>query len=259
MFPSFSLLGREIPFYGLFCVFGVALAILVALFRARKLPLDKMDIFFGGTYAAIGLVIGGKILFLIVSLPEVVAAGRQSASLLLNYLMGGFVWYGGLFGIIGGLYIYCRQYKLRFLPLLDACIVGVPLAHIFGRIGCLSAGCCYGAPYDGPGHIIFHNSGIAPNGVPLFPSQLAEAAANLILFIALALYARRTRPTGRVTGIYLAAYAVIRFILEFWRGDPDRGLFLGISTSQLISVLLLPIALMLIFSKRFRRIDHEEA
>ena len=119
----------------------------------------------------------------------------------------------------------------------------------------VAEGCCYGCAYDGPGHIIFTQSKIAPNNIPLFPSQPLEAICNLLLFIALLIYGRKVRPTGRITGIYLAAYAVIRFTLEFWRGDGERGLFLGISTSQLISILLIPIACVLIFSNRFRRAE----
>ena len=257
MSPSFEFLGHDISFYGIFALVGGCLALLVALARCPRRGITRQDMFFAALYGAIGLLVGGKLLYLLVSLPAVVAAARESFGLLLHYLTSGFVWYGGLFGLIGGMAIYCRQYKLRFLPLLDTAIVSVPLAHAFGRLGCLSAGCCYGCPYDGPGHIVFQHSEIAPNGVPLFPSQPLEAICNLLLFVALLLYARRTRPTGRVTGIYLLSYAVIRFVLEFWRGDPERGVFLGISTSQLISILLVPIALILIFSKRFRRSYYE--
>ena len=261
MLPSFERLGRTITFYSIFSLVGIGLGITVAVLRCKRLGQDRMDLFFAALYGILGLLVGAKVLYLITIIPyfpQIVAAVRQDANFLLMLFTSGFVWYGGLLGFIGGVYIYCRQYKLHFLPMIDTMVVSVPLAHAFGRLGCLAEGCCYGCVYDGPGHIVFQESKIAPNGVPLFPSQPLEAICNLILFFVLLFYGRKTRPTGRITGIYLCAYAVIRFVLEFWRGDGERGLFLGISTSQLISILLLPIGLMLIFSNRFRRKEHEE-
>lgn len=253
-------MGREITFYSIFSLVGIALGVTVAVLRSKINRLDRQDIFFAGLYGVLGLMVGAKVLYLITLIPyypQLFPLIREDPGLIVDLLTSGFVWYGGLLGFIGGVAVYCRQYKLRFLPLMDTIVVSIPLAHAFGRLGCLAEGCCYGCPYDGPGHIVFQNSDIAPNGVPLFPSQPLEAICNMLLFGALLLYGRRVRPTGRVTGIYLLSYAIIRFVLEFWRGDDARGLFLGISTSQLISILLVPVALLLIFSKRFRRMQHE--
>ena len=258
MFPSFMISKLEIPFYGLFCVAGTGLAIAVVVMRSKVTLIPKDDILYAALYSAIGVVAGGKLLYLLIDLPKIVEAFprfTEDPSLIFVYLRGGFVYYGALGGVIVGLYIYCRRYRSRFLPMLDNCVVGVPLAHALGRIGCLSAGCCYGREYHGIGHIVFGSRGLAPAGVPLFPSQIVESALNIILFAALFIYARRIRPTGRVTGVYLLSYAVIRFTLEFFRGDAERGFFLGISTSQLISILLLPIGMWLIFANKSKKIQ----
>ena len=257
MFPSFTISGLEIPYYGLFCIVGVALAIVVAVTRSRITLIPMDDVFYAALYSALGVVAGGKILYLIVDFPRIIEAlplFRENPGIILVYFRGGFVFYGSLGGAIISFYIYCRHYKIGFLSMLDNSIVGVPLAQAFGRIGCFSSGCCYGREYHGIGHVVFGSRGLAPAGVPLFPSQLVESACNIVLFAALFIYARRIRPTGRVTGAYLLSYAVIRFTLEFFRGDAERGFFLGISTSQFISILLLPVGLWLVFADKNKEI-----
>ena len=122
----------------------------------------------------------------------------------------------------------------------------VPLAHALGRVGCFCAGCCYGIPMDPPWGVCFH-SALAPHGVALFPVQLLEAALNFILFLFLYHYAKKPRKPGAVLGLYLVCYAVERFGLEYLRFDEIRGFLFGISTSQWISLLLIPIGLFLIF------------
>ena len=109
------------------------------------------------------------------------------------------------------------------------------LAHGFGRIGCFLTGCCYGRECSSLG-IAFAHSEIAPNGVPLFPVQLVEAACVLGLSLVLASMARRGRPGREMLAVYLISYGALRFILEFFRGDGYRSFLLGLSVSQLIAV-----------------------
>ncbi len=82
--------------------------------------------------------------------------------------------------------------------------------------------------------------------VSRFPVQLLEALINLILFIILFLYAKKPRKDGSLLGIYLICYSLLRFSLEFLRGDVERGILLGISTSQWISLLLIPAGIFLL-------------
>ena len=106
--------------------------------------------------------------------------------------------------------------------------------------------------YDGPLAVTFRNSPVAPNGVGLFPVQLLEAALNLGLFACFCAVFRSRDRAGRVscTGLYLCAYAVIRFFVEFLRGDTARGLWLGLSTSQWCSVAALAAGLWLLLRRR---------
>jgi phosphatidylglycerol:prolipoprotein diacylglycerol transferase len=167
------------------------------------------------------------------------------------------VFYGGLIGAFLGFYVYSKQFKINFITLLDLMAPSIPLIHGFGRIGCFTAGCCYGIEYDGLFHVIFQRSNAAPNGVALLPVQLISSGINFLGCIALLIYARKERESGRVIGVYLIFYSMVRFIIEFFRGDVARGILFGVSTSQWISLILIPIGLWLYF-KKFP-IDQEEA
>jgi phosphatidylglycerol:prolipoprotein diacylglycerol transferase len=232
--------------YGFMIVLGALFGITIASFRGKKYNISKDDIIFSSCYAGIGLVFGAKLLYIITIIPDITKNWDKilaDVSLLLPMISGGFVFYGGLIGAVIGYYLYCRQYHINLLDLLDLITPSVPIIHGFGRLGCFFAGCCYGIPYDGKLHIIFDHSPVAPNNTPLFPVQLTESFINLIAGIILLIYARKFRRPGQVLGLYLEYYAVMRFILEYFRGDIQRGIILGFSTSQWISLALIPIGL----------------
>ncbi|MDF2539781.1 MAG: lgt [Herbinix sp.] len=248
MLPTIQIWNRTIAMYGLFIMIGVMLGVFIAAVRSKKYNISREDVLFASCYAGIGLIIGAKLLYIITILPELYDYRQQifsDPSLLLPIITGGFVFYGGLIGAVIGYYLYCRQYKISFIDLLDLMTPSVPLLHGFGRLGCFFAGCCYGIPYKGPLHIVFHKSTAAPNDVPLLPIQLIESCFNFIICILLFLLMKRFHRHGQALGFYLIYYSLMRFILEYFRGDIVRGFLLGISTSQWISLLLLPIGFML--------------
>ena len=140
-------------------------------------------------------------------------------------------------GIIG-IFIYAKQFKIPFKTLMLILIPVVPLIHAIGRIGCLFAGCCYGMEYNGFGAITFHNSLFAPNNVPLFPTQIIESICNIGIFAILLVTYKKYLVTYKTIGLYFILYAIVRFILEFFRGDLIRGIYFSLSTSQWISILL---------------------
>jgi phosphatidylglycerol:prolipoprotein diacylglycerol transferase len=122
---------------------------------------------------------------------------------------------------------------------------------VTGRLGCLAAGCCYGKPTDVPWAIIFNHPAAAANvgtplGIPLHPTQVYEAGAELLILVLLLATERKGRPfAGRTFWLYMLLYAISRFIIEFYRGDP-RGLVMGLSTSQFISVVLAPLSIVML-------------
>ena len=256
MLPAVEIFGFKVAMYGLLIVVGVGLGMAVAALRAKKNGQTAQDVLFGGIFAIIGLVIGAKLLYLATILPGIV----RNFSYLLDHpesiaalLSGGFVFYGGLIGGIFGRWVYTRMYKLNFWGMTDALVPSVPLMHAFGRLGCFCAGCCYGMPFPAPLGLSFDASPVAPHGVTLFPVQLLEAFLNLIIFGVLLLYARKPRGRGKIIGLYMSAYAVMRFLLEFLRFDAERGGFWGLSTSQWISLILLPIGLYLLLTNKNKK------
>jgi phosphatidylglycerol:prolipoprotein diacylglycerol transferase len=128
---------------------------------------------------------------------------------------------------------------------------GIALGHVIGRLGCLLAGCCYGRPTDAPWGITFTHPAAAANvgtplGIPLHPTQVYDAGAELIILILLLVTERRGRLfPGRTFWLYMLLYAISRFIIEIYRGD-DRGMILGLSTSQFVSLLIVPISIVML-------------
>ena len=254
MKPFFNIFGAMIPLYGTLIVTAYLIGIVIAIRNAKKYNLPKEDIIFASTYAGIGLVVGAKFLYFVALLPKLI----NHFDLLFKYpakflelAFGGYVFYGGFIGVVLGVWIYCARYKVPKMAMVNCLTPVVPFIHSIGRIGCFMAGCCYGIQYDGPLCIHFPENVIVPalNEVPRFPVQLLESGLNMLLFVALMIYGRKKRQDAKVLGIYLVCYSVIRFTLEFLRGDVIRGQFGGLTTSQWVSVFLLPVGVILILRK----------
>ena len=251
MLPYLHLFGLSVPMYGVLILLGLVLGVLFAVFRAKLLELKREDVFFSCLFAVIGLVVGGKLLYVATMVPWLMQHAELLASseLWMALLQGGFVFYGGLIGALLMVFWYTKMYRIPFLDMADTLMPSVPLVHALGRVGCFCAGCCYGVPSELFG-VVFSPESVAPQGVRLFPVQLVEAGCNLALFALLAVLGRKPRRRGLLTGIYLLCYALLRFILEFFRYDAERGGFLGVSTSQWISLLLIPVAVLLLAGKQ---------
>ena len=232
--------------YGLMIAVGVAAALFVGEKRAPKLGLNADHLFNIAIWGVTGGVIGSKVLYWIVELPSIL----EDPSILLD-IGHGFVVYGGILGGILGGFLYCRRKGLSFLKYFDLVMPSVALAQGFGRLGCLLAGCCYGRRTDGWFHIVFTQSQIAPNGVPLIPTQILSSAANFAHFALLVWIAGRAKGDGQVAGFYLIFYSVGRSLIELLRDDP-RGAVGGLSTSQFISLFILAVgvAMVIVFGRR---------
>lgn len=116
----------------------------------------------------------------------------------------------------------------------------------FGRIGCFLAGCCYGQETSSPLGITFTYSDFAPNGVSLIPTQEISSLLNFLNFFILINIAKKKKAEGQVGGFYLIFYSIGRFILEFYRGDLERGNVGSLSTSQFIAIFTLIAGILLV-------------
>ncbi len=234
MLDSIEILGKEIPLYGLCFFIGISLAVLAAYLIVKKLKLFPIfDLACSAVYIMIGAILGSKLLFIAVSIKDIIKLQIP----LINVIRGGFVFYGGLIGGILGIFIYSKQFKMSFRTFFELYATVLPLGHALGRVGCFFGGCCYGMDYNGAFSVVYTETvGMTPLNVPLLPIQLIEAACLLLLFFVMLFVYLKFREKVSSVAVYAMSYSVIRFVLEFFRGDAERGVFFGISTSQIISI-----------------------
>ncbi len=242
MYPVIHLGPLTLTGYWLMTVLGLlaCTAYLLTVNRSGRLqPLEGQHLANLCFLSILSVFAGGKIMGVLVNLPDVIqhwTEYRTDFSALWTALTSGRAFYGGFVLLIVVFICYVRKYSL---PADTVCALFVPVTALFmffGRLGCFLGGCCYGIPIAHG--IVFPEGSLAPSGVPLFPSQLAEAAAQLLLFLSLAILERRLEQKRSLISIYIACYSVIRFVLEFWRGDAQRGIWL-LSSSQWVSLVLL--------------------
>lgn len=248
-----TIFGLDIPLYGIFFYLGIVAAAALAFSLRKRAKIDAFDIAGSGVYVMIGGVFGAKLLFLAVSARQII----QENIPLIAVIKGGFVFYGGLLGGALGLLIYAKQYRMDMARFADLYTTILPLGHALGRLGCFFAGCCYGIPWK-YGHVYHSTVGRRPLNEPLLPIQLIESGVLLALFgLQLLLYVRHKK-TWRNTVLYLSAYPVIRFILEFFRGDVERGIRFGLSTSQWASLGILTALSITLLCTRHKRMNSND-
>lgn len=214
-------------------------AILISYYRVKKAKLD-VDVFSSLAIIAIAAgLLGGYLLYIFVTYSFSEIIGCIGDGSFRVFKQGGLVFYGSIIAGVLAALIYLKIKKQKFFDYAAAIIPAIPLAHAIGRVGCFLAGCCYGKVCDTPISVIYTNPvGGAPTGVPVFPIQLVESACNLVVFAILLIYTGKEIKKGSVIFLYMILYAVERFVLEYFRADEIRGAFLGISTSQWISIAL---------------------
>ena len=231
MFNNIVIGPITIHMYGVMIAAGFLAALLMTLRRGKKRGYDE-DIIWGIFFCAIiGGMLGTRILYYIVEIPEIM----KDPSILWDF-KNGYVVYGGIIGGILVGWLYCRIKKLKFLEYFDLMMPSIALAQGFGRIGCFLAGCCYGKETSGPLAVTFTNSDFAPNNVALIPTQIYSGFLDFAHFLLLLYVAKHKKADGQVAACYLIFYSIGRFVIEFFRGDIERGSVGVLSTSQFISI-----------------------
>ena len=235
--------------YGLFYALGFLLALRLAMAYARREGIDAARIVDLGIVVLLAGFIGAKLLLYLLDFrfyathPMEMVRGLRSAG----------VFYGGfaLAGVAG--LLYARRAGLPLARTADLAAPAAALGQAIGRIGCFLAGCCYGRSCSLPWAVTFTDpraydlTGV-PLGTPLHPTQLYHAAADALILALTVLMMRRRRVPGQVFWTYVLAYAALRFIVEFYRGDTVRGLYLGgtLSTSQIAALPAAAVALFML-------------
>ncbi|HPF53854.1 MAG TPA: prolipoprotein diacylglyceryl transferase [Eubacteriales bacterium] len=244
MHPTFDLGFIQIPAMGICILIGTIFGLALLFFIRKYSYLSRDNILDSLLWAVLLGFVGMKILYWITE-PQILVDTFTDFTFkkLYHLISEGMVFYGGLLGGILGLVFCSLKTKKRFFAYSDLLAPCFCLAHAGGRIGCLMAGCCYGMEYDGACHIVL-------SGVSRFPSPLAEFILLIGMSVTLTLILRKSRHSGTVTAFYLIIYSVGRFILEFFRGDAERGFVGALSTSQFISIFILLAGLVILWISR---------
>jgi len=235
-----------VHWYGLMYLIGFGLVWLLGRWRIRhgKTDLtlrDLEDLIF---YCVLGVVVGGRLGYVLFYKP-----GQYLAHPLeILYLWeGGMSFHGGLLGVLAVLLLFARKKNRPFLAIGDFIAPLIPLGLAAGRLGNFINGELWGRPTTLPWGMVFAQTG---DGVPRHPSQLYEMGLEgFALFALLWWFARKPRPTGQVSAVFLMGYGVFRFLVEFTR-EPDAFLGLlagGLSMGQLLSLPMVAIGAFIYF------------
>ena len=227
MFRSFEIGSLTIHTFGLLVGLGFVAGITLAARRARAVGLDPdrmYDLAF--PWILVSGLVGARLLYVITFWQQEFAGESWIEPFAI--WRGGLVFYGGLALATVVALLRIRWLKLPLWRVTDCLAPGLALGHVFGRLGCLINGCCYGRPSSLPWAISYPRH-FGANQKPIYPldsvhpTQVYEALLNLTLCGALVWIHQRRRFDGQVTAIYLMVYAAIRFFVELFRGDYRVG------------------------------------
>lgn len=242
MYPKILDLGPiTVHTYGILLAVAFIAGIWVTSRNARKAGMNPDTVWNLGLVVIFSALVGAKVLLLFSNYGYYSENWREIFSLSTLRSMG--VYYGGLLLAIGAAAAYMYKKRLPGWMMADLAAPGIALGQAIGRLGCFSAGCCYGKPTGMPWGATFtipysyENVGV-PLNIPLHPTQIYESVGALCLFAFLMWRLSRKHLTGQIILEYLTLYAALRFVIEFFRDD-DRGFILYglLSTSQFIAIL----------------------
>jgi phosphatidylglycerol:prolipoprotein diacylglycerol transferase len=232
-----------VTWYGILVALGFLAGLWTASRRALRWNVSPELVMDLGPWLLIGALIGARTLYVISYWREEFASQPFYEVFMVQH--GGLVYYGGLIGSSMACILYVRLKKLALWGLADILTPSIPLGYVFGRIGCLMNGCCYGRPTSCPWGIQFpfgHES--YPNHI--HPTQIYDSLLSLCLYLALAWLFRRKKFDGQVFAAYLMGYAVLRSFVESFRGDYPVYYLGGWATpAQLVSVGILLVGIVL--------------
>ncbi|MFO7979567.1 MAG: prolipoprotein diacylglyceryl transferase [Candidatus Aminicenantes bacterium] len=240
MFPVLVKIGPvTIHTYGFMMAVGVAFGLWFVYVQAKKRDLPAVKIIDMAFYTIIISLVGAKLVLFIGNASYYI----QYPGELLTLARSGGVFQGGLIaGLVFALW-YLWKHKIPTWKTADIIAPAVALGHGFGRIGCFSAGCCYGRASSTPLAVTFtseyaHNLTGIPIGTSIHPVQLYESSLNFLNFIILFIILKKKKLDGIVFSFYIINYSIIRYFTEFYRGDHSPELYLIDNPSPYLSLSL---------------------
>jgi phosphatidylglycerol:prolipoprotein diacylglycerol transferase len=252
---AFQFGSLTIHWYGVMIALAFLAGLWTATRRARHENMSSERIADIVIWIMVGAILGARIVYVATYWKDEFAGQPLSEIFMIQH--GGLVYYGGLIGATIAGVIYIRWKKLPLWKTADVLAPSIALGNVFGRIGCLLNGCCYGRacslswaiqfPADNPLH---------PPTTPVHPTEIYDALDNFILYLLLAWLFRRKKFDGQIFATYLIGYAIIRTIMEYFRGDyPPDQIHYGLTPGELISIPIFIAGLVLgiVLSTRARK------
>ena len=258
---AFTLFGHPVHWYGVCIALGFLAASWLMVLNRRHADMKTDEVFDFAMLALAGGILGARIFYVIQFWTPTFS---ENPLRVFKIWEGGLVFYGGLILAFIFVLAYAIVKKKSFPAILDMASPAIAVGHAFGRIGCFLEGCCFGglAPADALFKVVYPKGAAAyaahPDllhscSYPVYPVQLFESAANFILCAGLLVLLRFVKRKGIVAGVYFSAYAVIRFTLEFFRGDHTDSI-IGFTPSQFIALFIMfPLGVGMILFFKFRK------
>lgn len=256
--------------YGVMLGSSMIAAWYIVMWLGERDGMDKDALANGFIAAAVSAIIGARLLYIVTNPDEFMSAASW-----FNLRAGGLVAYGGFLGGFFGALAYFRSRGIPLLRFADVAAPTLALGLGLTRVGCYLYGCDFGARLspEAPSWLVtlgtfphwandegspawsyhvheYHLGFDAPNSFPVHPTQIYESLAGLCLVAITVAIWRRREFYGQVLFVLAMAYGLWRFGIEFVRDDPERGFFAGFSTSQLISLAIVPVAGFFYFKQR---------
>jgi phosphatidylglycerol---prolipoprotein diacylglyceryl transferase len=258
-----------VHWYGIMMALAFLAGLWTASRRGRREGVPPEKIVDLGPWLVIGTIVGARALYAATywkNLMQDPLFPRAPWTEVFMVQRGGLVFYGGLIGAVLAGVLYARIKKLPVWKLADIVAPSIALGYVFGRIGCLLNGCCYGKICNLPWGIRFPNQSFAwqqqylaglvgKNGsaLPVHPTEIYDALLNLLLYFGLAWLYRRKKFDGQVFATYLLCYAVTRSIVESFRGDYTPVHIhsaLHLTPAQLVSIGVFAAGMALLWLRR---------
>jgi len=187
-------------------------------------------------YLIIAAIVGSRLLYIIIQYKYYIENPLE----MIKIWSGGLVYYGGFILALVVAVWYMRKKHLPIWKTIDIMTPSIAIGQAIGRLGCFSAGCCFGKETTLPWGVTFSNpESLAKLGVPLHPTQLYSSINAFIIFFILMVAKRFKRFDGFLIWLYMLLYSITRPIIELFRGD-NRGFVIEgvLSTSQFIGIVM---------------------
>lgn len=223
----------KVPLYGIFIVISFVMGLIVIYFNIKDSKFRKEEILGLLFYILIGSIFGAKYFTFFIN--------YKKYDGVFDFYKVGLSSYGAVIGIILMLYLFSKQFKKKFMDLINYILPSVPLMYAIGKIGCFFAGCCHGIKYNGVFSVIYNYSYDDLKGISLFPVQLLETIVFVIIFVYVFKMSRKEKTN--IISHTLILCGVAKFLLDFLRMSHVGKI---LSINQVVSLLFIIIGIILL-------------